>query len=313
MTAAELGIGTEKGRDRRPRRSTGESRRSLTGFLFVLPALVIVGIFFVLPLGFAVWMSLTKWNVAGFQQFVGLDNYAAIPDDKKFIKAVGFTTFYSVIVTALTFVIGFALALLVRAELRRFVALRTMFYLPVVIGTAVGSFIFLWLFNDQVGAVNGVLRALGLIHENIVWLANSDTALITLIVMITWKSAGFAMISLLIGMQAVPGELYEAAKVDGATGRQQLWHITVPLIRPTIALVIILLVTGSYLAFDQFYIITRGGPNNSTITMVYWIYNQAFIGFKLGYATALSVVVMIFLVILAALQLRLLRRDPTEV
>jgi multiple sugar transport system permease protein len=294
------------------RRSTWERRRSLTGFLFVLPALVIVGIFFLLPLGFAVWMSLTRWNIAGFQEFVGLENYGDIAGDRNFRSAVIFTTLYTIVVTVLTFVLGFALALLVRTERRRFVALRTMFYLPVVIGTAVGSFIFLWLFNDQVGAVNGILRALGIIQQNIVWLANPTTAFITLIVMITWKSAGFAMITLLIGMQAVPAELYESARVDGASGRQQLWHLTVPLIRPTIALVIILLVTGSYLAFDQFYIITRGGPNNSTITLVYWIYNQAFIGFKLGYATAMSVVLMVFLVILSAVQLRLLRQDATD-
>lgn len=295
------------------RRSRWERRRSLTGFLFVLPALVIVGIFFLIPLGFAIWMSLTRWNIAGFQEFVGMANYEAILGDRQFRSAVLFTTVYTLVVTVLTFLIGFALALLVRAEERRLVVLRTMFYLPVVIGTAVGSFIFLWLFNDQVGAVNGVLRALGIIDQNIVWLANPETAFITLIAMITWKSAGFAMIVLLIGMQAVPADLYESARVDGASGRQQLWHITVPLIRPTIALVIILLVTGSYLAFDQFYIITRGGPNNSTITAVYWIYNQAFIGFKLGYATAMSVVLMAFLIVLSAIQLRLLRRDATEV
>lgn len=295
------------------RRSRWERRRSLTGFLFVLPALVIVGIFFLIPLGFAIWMSLTRWNIAGFQEFVGLANYEAILGDRQFRSAVLFTTVYTLVVTVLTFLIGFALALLVRAEERRLVVLRTMFYLPVVIGTAVGSFIFLWLFNDQVGAVNGVLRALGIIDQNIVWLANPETAFITLIAMITWKSAGFAMIVLLIGMQAVPADLYESARVDGASGRQQMWHITVPLIRPTIALVIILLVTGSYLAFDQFYIITRGGPNNSTITAVYWIYNQAFIGFKLGYATAMSVVLMAFLIVLSAIQLRLLRRDATEV
>jgi multiple sugar transport system permease protein len=294
------------------RRSTWERRRSITGFLFVLPALVMVAIFFLLPLGFAVWMSLTTWNIAGFQRFVGLENYAAIPRDRQFLSAAFFTTLYTFVVTALTFLLGFGLALLVKAEQRRFELLRTMFYLPVVIGTAVGAFIFLWLFNHQVGAVNGILRALGITDQNIVWLADPSTAFVTLIVMITWKSAGFAMITLLIGMQAVPGELYESARVDGASARQQLWHITIPLIRPTIALVIILLVTGSYLAFDQFYIITRGGPNNSTITLVYWIYNQAFIGFKLGYATAMSVVLMGFLVILSAIQLRLLRQDATD-
>jgi multiple sugar transport system permease protein len=312
MAVAELERPSAPAGGVRARRSSWERRRSITGFLFVLPAIAVVAVFFLVPLAFAVWMSLTKWNVAGFQKFVGLDNYRGILSDGKFIDAVLFTTGYTVVVTVLTFLLGFGLALLVRTERRRFVTLRTMFYLPVVIGTATASFIFLWLFNDQVGAVNGVLRALGLIDENIVWLANPETAFVTLIVMIVWKNAGFAMITLLIGMQAVPHELYEAAKVDGASPWQSLRRITVPLILPTIALVIILLVTGSYLAFDQFYIITRGGPNNATITAVYWIYNQAFIGFKFGYATALSVVLMVFLVALGALQLRILRHDTTE-
>ena len=212
---------------------------------------------------------------------------------------------------AVTFLLGFALALLVRVRQRRFVMLRTAFYLPVVIGMAVSSFIFLYLFNDQVGAVNAVLRAVGLIDKDVAWLANPDTAFITLLILVVWKNAGFAMITLLIAMQAVPDELYEAAKVDGAGFRQMLRSITVPLILPTIALVLLLLVVGSYLAFDQFYVITRGGPNNSTITATYWIYNQAFVGFKFGYSTAMSVVLMLFLVILGAIQVRILRRDVT--
>ncbi len=213
--------------------------------------------------------------------------------------------------TVVTFLLGFGLALMVRMRQRRFVALRTAFYLPVVIGVATASFIFLYLFNDQIGAVNAALRGLGLIHEDVAWLANPDTAFLTLLVLVVWKNAGFAMIALLIAMQAVPEELYEAARVDGSNARQSLRHITVPLILPTIALVVLLLVVGSYLAFDQFYIITRGGPNNSTITATYWIYNQAFVAFKFGYSTAMSVVLMLFLVVLGAIQLRILRRDVT--
>lgn len=294
------------------RRTRWERRRSLTGFLFVVPALVLVGVFFMLPLVFAFWMSLTRWNIGGFQAFIGLENYQAVLNDAKFIDSLIFTSIYTGVVTIITFFLGFGLALLVRTERPAFVALRTMFYLPVVIGVAVGGFIFLWLFHETIGPVNGLLRALGLTTVNISWLANPDSAFLTLIVMIVWKTAGFAMITLLIGMQAVPRELYEASRVDGASSARQLWHITVPLIRPTIALVIILLVTGSYLAFDQFYIITRGGPSNSTITTVYWIYNQAFIGFKLGYATAMSVVLMLLLIALSALQLRLLRGGTTH-
>jgi multiple sugar transport system permease protein len=283
----------------------------MLGLAFVSPALIIVTLFFLIPLALAFWISLTEWNVAGFKKFIGLQNYINLLSDKRWLEALKFTTFYTVVVSTLTFAMGFGLALLVRTRQRRFVALRTAFYLPVVIGVATASFIFLYLFNDQIGAVNAALRGLGIIHEDIAWLANPDTAFLTLLVLTVWKNAGFAMIVLLIAMQAVPEELYEAARVDGASRRQSLRSITVPLILPTIALVVLLLVVGSYLAFDQFYIITRGGPNNSTITATYWIYNQAFVAFKFGYSTAMSVVLMLFLVILGAIQLRILRRDVT--
>jgi len=271
-----------------------------------------VTLFFLIPLVGAFWISLTDWNVAGFKAFVGLENYVDLLSDKKWIGALQFTTFYTVVVTIVTFLLGFGLALMVRLRQRRFVMLRTAFYLPVVIGVATASFIFLYLFNDQIGAVNAALRGLGIISQDIAWLANPDTAFLTLLVLTVWKNAGFAMITLLIAMQAVPDELYEAARVDGANARQSLRSITIPLILPTIALVVLLLVVGSYLHFDQFYIITRGGPNNSTITATYWIYNQAFVAFKFGYSTAMSVVLMLFLVILGAIQLRILRRDVTS-
>ena len=292
-------------------RSTYFSRRRLWGAFFVSPALVVVTIFFLAPLALAIWISLTDWNIGGFQRFVGLENYQRAFTDARFFEALRFTTIYTLLVTTLTFLLGFGLALMVRAPLMRMWALRTMFYFPVVIGLAAASFIFVWLFNDQVGVVNEVLMALGLIDKPVVWLAHPDTAMATLVLMVTWKNAGFAMIILLIAMQAVPENLYEAARVDGATAWQSLRRITIPLILPTIALVLIILVVTSYLAFDQFYILTRGGPNNSTITATYWIYNQAFIGFRFGYATALSMVLLVFLVVLGWLQLRILRRDVT--
>jgi len=286
-------------------------RRRLWGLFFVSPALIIVAIFFGLPLILAGYMSLTDWNIGGFKEFVGLENYQRVLSDRRFFSALVFTSVYTLLVVSATFLLGFALALLVRAKTRRIWALRTMFYLPVVIGLAAASFIFLWLFNDQVGAVNGILVGLGIIDKPIVWLAEPDLAMAVLVIMVTWKNAGFAMIILLIAMQAVPEELYEAARVDGATASQSLRRITIPLILPTIALVLILLVVTSYLAFDQFFIITRGGPQNSTITATYEIYRQAFISFKFGYATAMSVVLMVFLIALGWLQLRILRRDVT--
>lgn len=296
---------------RRSGRSAYVRQRRWWGLFFVTPAMLIVSVFFGLPLLLAGWMSLTEWNIGGFQKFIGLANYQHAFADPRFFDALRFTTTYTILVTSTTFLLGFALALLVRAGTRRMWVLRTMFYLPVVIGTAAASFIFLWLFNDQIGPINGVLQALGLMNENLVWLADPGLALATIVLMITWKNAGFAMIMFLIAMLAVPDEIYEAAKVDGASPWQGLRRITIPLVLPTIALVVILLMVTSFMSFDQFYILTRGGPSNSTMTATYLIYNQAFTAFKFGYSSALSVILMAAMVVLGWLQLRILRRDVT--
>lgn len=296
----------------RPRYSPLQRRRAITGLLAISPAMAFVFVFFFVPLALAVWMSLTSWNVAGFQKFVGLDNYAQILKDQTFIHALLFTAAYALVTTLLTFLIGLALALLVQSRLRRYVALRTMFYLPVVIGMATASFIYVWLFNDQIGPVDGLLNALRLTSTNISWLGEVGTAFFVLILLTVWKLAGFAMIILLIGIQTVPRELYEAAEVDGATKLRQLRSITIPLIRSSIALVFVLLFVNAALAFDQFYIITRGRPGNSTITAVYWVFNQAFVGLRFGYSAALAIVLLFLLVIVSSVQLRLLHSDATE-
>ena len=149
--------------------------------------------------------------------------------------------------------------------------------------------------------------ALGLTDKTVNLLADFDTAFWSIIVMVVWKIAGFTMIILLTGLQAIPTELQEAARIDGASRWQRFRRITLPLMRRTIALALILSVAGSMLAFDQFYIILRGGPQNQTITAVYWIFNQSFVSFKLGYGAALSMVLLVILVALSLVQLWLLR------
>ena len=162
-----------------------------------------------------------------------------------------------------------------------------------------------------VGIVNGLLMDLGLIERPIIWFVDKNLAMFAIIVSIVWKTVGFSMILLLAGMQAIPEELYQAAMVDGANYWQRLTHIMMPLLRSTLALALILSVIGSYLAFDQFYIMTRGGPQNQTITTVYWIFNNSFTYYKLGYGAALSIVLLVILGALSIIQLRILRSDVT--
>lgn len=299
------------GRRTRPAVGRMERRRRLAGFLFTLPSLLFILGLFMVPLAMTLWMSLNDWPLLGQPEFSGTENYRNMLQDTRFWAALWFTTKFTVVSTVLTFGIGFGLALVVRSRVLGARLLRTAYFLPVVIGWAVASFIWVWLFNGQVGAINPLLDALGM-DGGINWLANPNSALAAIVIMTVWKVAGFAMLVFLVGLQAVPEELYDAAKVDGAGRFASLRYITVPLLRPTFVLVLVFLVTSFYLGFDQFFIMTRGGPNNSTITVVYWIFNNAFSRFELGYGAALAVVLLVLLLAINGLQFLATYKDPAR-
>jgi len=284
-------------------------RRQRAGVLFVLPSVAFVTLFFLVPLVMTVWMSLNNWPLLGSPHFIGLGNYRTLTADSTFWQSLLFTTKYTIVVTPVIFLVAFGLALLVRQKVRGVGLFRTAYFLPVVIGLGVASLLWSWMFNDQVGVFDGILQGLGLIKEPIEWLADPTSALIATVVLVVWKTAGFTMLLLLVGMQAIPEEFYEAAKVDGAGRWPRLRYITLPLLRRTFALALVLSVIGSYLAFDQFYIMTHGGPQNQTITVVYWIYNNSFTYFKMGYGAALSIVLLLILIVISVVQLYLLRGE----
>lgn len=286
-------------------------RRRLTGFLFVLPAVLFMLAFFIFPLLMTVWMSFHNWPLLGQPKFIGIDNYVTLVQDGQFWASLGFTTQYTLLVTIPIFVLAFVLALLVNLPLRGVGIFRTAYFVPVVIGLGTSSLLWVWLLNDRVGIFNQLLVDLGIIEDPIVWFAQKNTAMLAIILSVVWKTVGFTMILLLSGMQAIPDEIYQAAMVDGATYWGRLTHITMPLLRRTFALALVLSVIGSYLAFDQFYIMTRGGPQNQTITTVYWIFNNSFTYFKMGYGAALSLVLLVILAFLSVAQLRILRDDTT--
>ncbi|MBK8046863.1 MAG: sugar ABC transporter permease [Anaerolineales bacterium] len=287
------------------------NRRRLTGFLFVLPAVLFTLTMFIFPLLMTVWMSMHDWPLIGERSFLGIENYADLVQDGQFWSSLWFTTQYTLLVTPAIFILAFILALLVNTAIRGVGIFRTIFFIPVVIGLGTSSLLWVWLLNDRVGIINGILRDLGLIEKPIIWFVDKNLAMFAIIVSIVWKTVGFTMILLLAGMQAIPDELYQAAEVDGASYWQRLSHIMLPLLRSTIALALVLSVIGSYLAFDQFYIMTRGGPQNQTITAVYWIFNNSFTYYKMGYGAALSLVLLGILAILSIMQLRILRSDTT--
>ncbi|MCR6633472.1 carbohydrate ABC transporter permease [Devosia sp.] len=274
---------------------------------FVSPAVLIVGIFFLYPLVMTGWMSLHDWPLLGVPEFIGLENYATMVDDQKFWSAMGFTLIYTVVVTMAIFAVAFPLALFVDQPRRLIGVYRTAFFLPVVVGLGSASLLWVWLLNVDTGLFSPALKMLGLVERPKALLGQFDTAFISIVVMVVWKIAGFTMVILLTGLQSIPHELKEAARIDGAGPFRIFFKITFPLMRRTFALALVLSVAGSILAFDQFYIMTSGGPRNSTITAVYWIFNTSFVQFKLGYGAALSIVLLAVLVLLSVLQLIVLR------
>ena len=280
-------------------------RRVFLGYLYIAPAFLVVGLFFLCPLGLLIWMALNDWPLLGSPHFHGVRNFITLFHDTTFWESFWFTAKYALMVTPAIFIPAYGLALLVNSRVRGTGIFRTIYFLPVVIGLGTASLLWVWLLNDQVGMLHQALRDWGILREPA--LANSNTALVAVIVMVVWKTVGFTMVLLLVGMQAIPNELFEAARIDGASWWKQQLRITLPLLRPTFALALILSVVGSFLAFDQFYIMTGGGPHNSTITVVYWIYRASFTYFKLGYGAAMSLVLMAALTLLSACQLFILR------
>jgi multiple sugar transport system permease protein len=278
-----------------------------TGLLLVTPAVLFVAVFVLVPLAFALVISLTNWPLIGDVHFSGLKNYTAIVSDAAFGKSVLYTLLYTVIVTGPILVLGYALAVLVRRKRRGATLLRTVFFLPFVVGLSTLSFVTVLEAQPDSGAVNIVLRWVGITDGTTAWLVDGPLATGLICVLVIWCVSGLTMMLLMAGMQAIPREFYESSELDGASWWQQEREITIPVLRRTIAMAVIISVVGSLLAFTQFYILTRGGPGTDTTTVVQYIYNRAFVQLQLGAATALSIVLVVVVGLVTAAQFWLLR------
>ena len=279
------------------------------GWLYVAPALLFVGVFVVIPFGQLVAMSMTDRSLLGGGRFVGLENYAKIWNDSGFWRALLFTVKYTVILTPILMILGFAAALLTvdNTPLKRLA--RTVVFLPVVIGLSGSSLLWFWLFDEQVGLVNKLLTDLHVIAQPMVWFASADLAFWAVVISIAWKVLGFGMVLFIAGIQSINPEILEAAVVDGAGYWARVRRIVLPLSRRIILLATLISAIGSMLAFDQFYIMTSGGPQGQTFTAVYWIYQNSFVSFRLGYGAALSIVLTLIILAFSTLQIALTARS----
>ena len=289
---------------RRPRSLT---HRPATGVLLVAPALALVAFFALAPLVLALFISFTNWPLIGEYRFVGMDNYLQAVQDPGMWKALRYTLLYTGIVTGPILLLGYGLAVLVRSNRRGATVLRTIFFLPYVIGLTTLSYMLVLEAQPDSGVLNRILAGLGLTDGSTAWLLDGVLGTIVLSALVIWAVPGLTMILLLSAMQGVPAEVYEAADIDGASWLRREWSITVPIIRPAIGMSLIISVIGSFLAFNQFFILTKGGPGTDTTTIVGFVYNRAFVELQLGSATAISLILVVFTALVTIAQFVLLR------
>lgn len=291
----------------RPRRKRRSHLRQFEGLVYITPALALVVVFFMIPLGMTAWMSLHDWPLLGRARFVGLKNYVRLWSDSGFWQSLWFTVQYTVVATVSLMAIGLGLAFMVQGSRRGTAIYRTVYFMPVVTGFASAALLWAWMANVDSGVFSRVAEMAGLTEGRVNILGGYGPAFWLVMVMVVWKVAGFYMVILMSGLQAVPTDYIEAARIDGAGPLQRFRYILAPLMRQPFALALILCVSGSMLAFDQFYIILSGGPQNQTVTVVYNIFLESFVSFRLGYGAALSMVLLVILLALSVVQLELLR------
>jgi multiple sugar transport system permease protein len=275
----------------------------LSGWAYAAPTAAFVLVFFVAPILLVGRMSVSDWGLfAGDRGLNAPRNFTAALDNRLLGPAVWFTVKYTVVTTVILLGVALGFALLVQESTRFTGFLRTSFLVPSALGLASASLLFYALYSPQSSPLDRVLG------RPVSFLGTPGSALWSTVALIVWRFAGFYMLLLLVGLQSIPDDVYEAARLDGAGRLQTFRYVTLPLLKPSLALCGILCITGSLLAFDQFYILTKGGPDNSTITVVQLIYNMAFQGQNdLGRAAALSLLVLAALLVVNVLQFRGLR------
>jgi multiple sugar transport system permease protein len=295
------------------RHTLGQARREWTAYLFLAPGLILFSIFTVFALGFAFYLTFHEWSIiAPEKPFVGLQNYADLIDDERFRKSVINTFYFTGASVPLATLCGLAIALLLNQPLRGRWAFRTAYYLPAITPFVVSAIIWKWLYNGDFGLFNYYLLKTNLIHEPLAWLSDQNLAMPSVILMTVWAGVGFSMVVYLAGLQSIPEELYEAAKVDGAGPLARLRHITLPMLAPTTMFLAVIGIIGSFQVFTQIFVMTSGGPVDRTTTMVFFIYESAFKFFDMGYASTLAFALFAMLLVFTALQLRLFRDGGTE-
>lgn len=282
------------------------SEHPLRALAFLLPACVIIGLFVVYPALRAMAYSFTDYSIIQPPRWVGWANYQALLHDPFFWNAVRNTLLYLVVVVPVLVLAPIFVAVLVNEALPGIKVFRALLYLPVVTSLVVSALVWKWVYEEK-GLLNHFLLASGITNEPVAFLTDPDRALFSVMAVTVWGGLGYYMVIYLAGLQAIPRHVYEAAELEGVSRWQQTIHITIPMLRPSIAVVAVMSSIAAMKVFEEVYVMTQGGPLDATETLVFHLYESAFVGFEMGYACAVGVVLFAITLLLSLLQLRLAR------
>lgn len=281
-------------------------------WIFVAPAIGTIALIAIFPLGWTLWESLHRNDLRMpwlGKPFIGLANYADLLRDARFWGALGHTTFFTAVTVALEILLGLFLALAMNRVFRGRGAVRAAILIPWSIPTVVAGLLWRFLFDSRSGPISHVLA--GITGEPLVWFVHATTAWVPIIVADVWKTTPFVALLLLAGLQNIPHELYEAASVDGARPLSQLWHVTLPLLRPALLVALIFRTLDAFRVFDLIYVLTAGGPGTATEPIALYTFNALFQNLRSGYASALSVIVFVITFGIALVYIRALDAKET--
>lgn len=285
----------------------GAKNKRLVPYLMVAPYIIFLCVFVLFPVLFCFYLTFQKWNIIAPMEFVGISNYTRLLHDRLFWKAIGNTLKFLLLHIPLQLVVALFLAYLLNQKLKAVSFFRASFFMPVIISGVVVTILWQQLLGFDTGLFNRMLAPLG--FRKVGWLVNPDIAIYTIAVMATWKNVGLYVILFLVGLQTVPTQYYEAAKLEGATNWQQFYHITLPMINPTVFMVVILSTIGGFSLFIEPYIMTGGGPLNTTLSAVLYIYKQAFQYYNMGYSATLGFFYALMIMVVVVIQKKFIEKE----
>jgi multiple sugar transport system permease protein len=278
-------------------------QKFIIGWLFVLPTFGLLSVFVLGSIGYVGYLSFHRWNlISPHPTYVGIQNYLDLWKDQEFLHSVSRTVLYMLGTTGLILPISLLFALLLRKPIRGIPIFRAMVFLPYILPAVSASIAWGWLMEPHFGLINYLLQKIGVSGST--WLSHPKTALMSLVLIYLWQFTGYFTMLFLSGLQNIPESLYEAVEVDGGSWWAKFWHVTLPMLTPTLFFTLTMSIIFSFQSFDQIFVLTGGGPADSTTTVVFYLYKQGFQYFHIGNAAAISILMLCFLFIITYLQFR---------